>query len=110
MSATTASGGHVIVRSLAAHGVPRVFCVPGESYLDVLDAQRSLFTAQQQVVQVKAAEAQNRVTLYRVLGGGWTDADLLSVPPGVTEVSGPGRRASSHAAGGRKTASAAPVL
>ncbi|MDN5790031.1 MAG: thiamine pyrophosphate-dependent enzyme [Micrococcales bacterium] len=37
VSATTASAGHVIVRSLALHGVPRVFCVPGESYLDVLD-------------------------------------------------------------------------
>ena len=37
MSVPTTSAGHVIVRSLAAHGVPRVFCVPGESYLDVLD-------------------------------------------------------------------------
>ena len=44
------------------------------SYLDVLDAQRSLFTAQQAVVQVQAAERQNRVTLYKVLGGGWKDA------------------------------------
>ncbi len=44
------------------------------SYLDVLDAQRSLFTAQQAVVQVQVAERQNRVTLYKVLGGGWKDA------------------------------------
>jgi multidrug efflux system outer membrane protein len=79
------------------------------SYLDVLDAQRSLFTAQQQVVQVKAAGIQNRVTLYRVLGGGWTDADLLSAPSDVTEVSAPGTRGSSRAAGDRKTASVAPV-
>ena len=43
------------------------------SYLDVLDAQRSLFTAQQAVVQAQAAERQNRVTLYKVLGGGWKD-------------------------------------
>ena len=41
------------------------------SYLDVLDAQRSLFVAQQAVVQVQAAQVQNLVTLYRVLGGGW---------------------------------------
>ncbi|HEU4458309.1 MAG TPA: efflux transporter outer membrane subunit [Methylibium sp.] len=41
------------------------------SYLDVLDAQRSLFTAQQQLVQVQAQQVQSRVTLYRVLGGGW---------------------------------------
>ena len=44
------------------------------SYLDVLDAQRSLFTAQQAVVQSQAAERQNRVTLYKVLGGGWNGA------------------------------------
>ncbi len=44
------------------------------SYLDVLDAQRSLFTAQQAVVQAQAAERQNRVTLYKVLGGGWKDS------------------------------------
>jgi multidrug efflux system outer membrane protein len=41
---------------------------------DVLDAQRSLFTAQQAVVQVQALQLQNLVTLYKVLGGGWTEA------------------------------------
>ena len=41
------------------------------SYLDVLDAQRSLFVAQQAVVQVQTAQVQNLVTLYKVLGGGW---------------------------------------
>ena len=45
------------------------------SYLDVLDAQRSLFTAQLAVVQVQTAERQNRVRLYQVLGGGWKDAE-----------------------------------
>jgi len=44
------------------------------SYLDVLDAQRSLFTAQQGLVQVQALQAQNLMTLYKVLGGGWTEA------------------------------------
>ena len=43
------------------------------SYLDVLDAQRSLFAAQQAVVQVQAAQVQNLVTLYKVLGGGWSE-------------------------------------
>jgi outer membrane protein, multidrug efflux system len=43
------------------------------SYLDVLDAQRSLFAARQAVVQVQLAQAQNLVTFYKVLGGGWTD-------------------------------------
>ena len=44
------------------------------SYLDVLDAQRSLFAAQQAVVQAQALQAQTLVNLYKVLGGGWNDA------------------------------------
>ncbi len=40
------------------------------SALDVLDAQRSLFTAQLALVQVQALVQQNAVALYRVLGGG----------------------------------------
>jgi len=43
------------------------------SYLDVLDAQRALFTAQQATVQVQALQVQNLVTLYKVLGGGWKE-------------------------------------
>jgi len=43
------------------------------SYLDVLDAQRSLFAAQQAALQVQALQAQNAVSLYKVLGGGWKD-------------------------------------
>jgi outer membrane protein, multidrug efflux system len=43
------------------------------SYLDVLDAQRALFTAQQATVQVQALQVQNLVTLYKVLGGGWVE-------------------------------------
>ena len=31
------SGGHLLVHCLEAQGVDRVFCVPGESYLEVLD-------------------------------------------------------------------------
>ncbi len=41
------------------------------SYLELLDAQRSLFTAQQALLQLQAQFAQNGVTLYKVLGGGW---------------------------------------
>ncbi|MEO7852151.1 MAG: efflux transporter outer membrane subunit [Rubrivivax sp.] len=43
------------------------------SFLDVLDAQRSLFQVQQAVVIVQAQQVQNLVTLYKVLGGGWVD-------------------------------------
>lgn len=50
------------------------------SYLDTLDAQRSLFTAQQALVQTQALQLQNLVTLYRVLGGGWKDGDATATP------------------------------
>lgn len=40
------------------------------SALDLLDAQRSLFAAQQTLVQVQSLRAQNLVVLYRALGGG----------------------------------------
>ena len=34
----TRTGGQILVDQLVAQGVERVFCVPGESYLAVLDA------------------------------------------------------------------------
>ena len=40
------------------------------SLLDQLDAQRSLFAAQQAVVQTRLAYLQNQVLLYKALGGG----------------------------------------
>jgi multidrug efflux system outer membrane protein len=43
------------------------------SYLDLLDAQRSLFAAQQAAVQANLLRLVNQVTLYRVLGGGWSE-------------------------------------
>lgn len=43
------------------------------SQLDLLDAQRSLFAAQQAVVQTRLQQLQNQVTLYKTLGGGWKE-------------------------------------
>ena len=43
------------------------------SYLDALDAQRSLFSAQQSLVQTRLAQLQSQVTLYKTLGGGWKE-------------------------------------
>jgi len=40
------------------------------SYLELLDAQRSLFAAQQAVAQIRLAVRQNQVALYKTLGGG----------------------------------------
>jgi multidrug efflux system outer membrane protein len=41
------------------------------SFLDVLDAQRSLFAVQQSLALSQLALQQNQVALYRALGGGW---------------------------------------
>jgi multidrug efflux system outer membrane protein len=41
-----------------------------DSYLVVLDAQRSLFAAQQGLVSLRMAKIANQVRLYAVLGGG----------------------------------------
>ncbi len=42
-----------------------------DSYLSTLDAQRSLYAAQQTLVTIREAELANRVTLYKAVGGGW---------------------------------------
>jgi multidrug efflux system outer membrane protein len=42
-----------------------------DSYLATLDAQRSLYAAEQELVAVRQAELANQVTLYKALGGGW---------------------------------------
>ncbi len=43
-----------------------------DNYLSVLDAQRSLYSSQQVLVQTRLARLSNLVTLYRTLGGGWS--------------------------------------
>jgi multidrug efflux system outer membrane protein len=42
-----------------------------DSYLQVLDAQRSLFQGQLQLSQLRMLELQSVAQLYRALGGGW---------------------------------------
>jgi multidrug efflux system outer membrane protein len=43
------------------------------SFLDVLDAQRSLFAVEQSLALSQLALQQNQVALYRALGGGWQE-------------------------------------
>ena len=43
-----------------------------ETLLVLLDAQRSLYAAQDEAVQLKLASLQTRVALFKALGGGWT--------------------------------------
>ena len=47
-----------------------------DSYLGVLDAQRSLYAAQQGLVSLNLAMTANKVRLYAVLGGGWEESKV----------------------------------
>lgn len=42
-----------------------------DSFLVLLDAERTLYTARQQLVNDRFAELSNLITLYKALGGGW---------------------------------------
>lgn len=44
------------------------------SYLDVLDAQRAYYAAQQTLIGLQLTEQTNRLTIYKVLGGGWKES------------------------------------
>ena len=72
-------GGHILVDQLSAHGVEHVFCVPGESYLAVLDGLH---------------DADIQVTVCRQEGGATMMAEAhgkLTGRPGICMVTrGPG--------------------
>ncbi|MBR0681537.1 efflux transporter outer membrane subunit [Roseomonas eburnea] len=44
-----------------------------DNYQAPLDSQRQLFTAQQELISLELQRLQNRVSLYRALGGGWQE-------------------------------------
>ncbi|MBQ4833719.1 efflux transporter outer membrane subunit [Pseudoalteromonas sp. MMG010] len=44
-----------------------------DSYLEVLDAQRNWVSAQQQLINGQKALLASKISLYKVLGGGWHD-------------------------------------
>ncbi len=55
-----------------------------DTFLNSLDAQRSLYTAQRNLVATQLVGASNRVTLYRVLGGDSTLEATAGGPQPVT--------------------------
>ena len=48
------------------------------TYLDVLDAQRTVLSAETQLVQTERARLSDMVSLFKAMGGGWE----LTLPPG----------------------------
>jgi multidrug efflux system outer membrane protein len=52
-----------------------------DTYLNVLDAERSLYSAQQTLISTQLGQATNLVTLYKSLGGGLTERTQVPTPP-----------------------------
>ncbi len=55
-----------------------------ESYLSVLDAQRSLYAAEDLFVQSESSAAIRLIALYKALGGGWEETEAVSRSTGAT--------------------------
>lgn len=51
-----------------------------ENYLTVLDSQRTVYTARQDVIDSRRAVLGNRIELYRALGGGWREVTAPARP------------------------------
>ncbi|MDO6561793.1 efflux transporter outer membrane subunit [Amphritea sp. 1_MG-2023] len=49
-----------------------------DSFQNTLEAQRTLYSAQQALITTRQADLNNRIVLYRVLGGGLSDAAVSS--------------------------------
>jgi len=58
----------------------RLYAVGSTDFLNVLDAQRSLFASEDALVQSDRAVSTDLVALYKALGGGWETAE----PPAPT--------------------------
>ena len=52
-----------------------------DSYLNVLDSQRSLYSTRQGLITVRLAQLANQVTLYKVLGGGLGETTKVAAKP-----------------------------
>jgi outer membrane protein, multidrug efflux system len=68
-----------------------------DSYLSALDAQRTLYSAQQQLQTVRLMRLQNLVTLYKALGGGFWERSAAA------QTTQPSRSESSPAHSGPST-------
>lgn len=75
------TGGQLVAATLQAHGVPFVFCVPGESYLPLLDG---LYDVRDAIDVVTCRHEQGAATMAEALG-------KLTGRPGICAVTrGPG--------------------
>ncbi|NUM54617.1 MAG: efflux transporter outer membrane subunit [Candidatus Hydrogenedentes bacterium] len=54
-------------------------------FINVLDTQRALYLAQDQLVQSQTTVLLNLVTLYKALGGGWESFETATAPRSTSE-------------------------
>ncbi len=59
------------------------------SFIDVLDAERSLYSAEDSLIQSKVSAAKDYIALAKSLGGGWVDPVDVSTPIIVDANTGP---------------------
>ncbi|HEY0296741.1 MAG TPA: efflux transporter outer membrane subunit [Bordetella sp.] len=52
-----------------------------DSYLSVLDSERSLYTAQQTLIGTRLERLNNQINLYKALGGGWAEHTVAAGTP-----------------------------
>ncbi|WP_312015779.1 efflux transporter outer membrane subunit [Bradyrhizobium liaoningense] len=62
------------------------------SFIDVLDAERSLYSADDSLIQSKVSAAKDYISLAKALGGGWADPIDTSTPIIVDSNTGPHMR------------------
>jgi len=61
----------VIANRRALEIANELYSTGNGDFLSVLDSERSLFSADDQLVDSQRAMTENLVTLYKALGGGW---------------------------------------
>ncbi|UVH59443.1 efflux transporter outer membrane subunit [Variovorax paradoxus] len=74
----TAQGAELAEARRAAELSEARYRAGAETLLTLLDAQRTLYAAQDLAVQLRMARLQARVSLYRAMGGGWQQARCTS--------------------------------
>jgi acetolactate synthase-1/2/3 large subunit len=85
-SMNSGNGGRLLAQSLVAHGVERVFCVPGESHLPVIDGLYDVRDRIQLIVCRHESGASNMADASAKLTG-QPGVALVSRGPGATNAS-----------------------
>ena len=80
------NGGHILVDALKIHGVKKIFCVPGESFLPILDALAEAQETIEVVVCRHEASAAHMAQAYARLTGE-PGVCMVTRGPGITQAS-----------------------